>query len=388
MIRRLLSLAAGVLIGMQPFTALAQTRRVGVWLTNSPSPLYYDPRRIEKAVEQLDAAGFNTLYPNVWSRGATFHRSRWAPMEPKLAAHSPDLDPICRFTASAHKRGMQVIPWFEYGLMEPADAEVVQENPDWVLRRRDGSALYAMHGADLRTSPLKDLRVWLNPAHPGVQSRFIGLITEIVSRCNADGIQLDDHFAWPVDLGYDDYTQAIYQSETGQEAPADHTNRFWMQWRRRKLTDLLIRLRQALEDGEHSERISLSPGPFRFAYNTWLQDWEIWAVRGLVDELVVQNYAYSLKGFTNDLNQSAIRRAESWGIPISIGILAGFGGRTTPTTKLLRKSELAAQRGFGAIYFYWEGLWGQHAGKEVPGQRHKAFTKQHAELFGDQISPF
>ena len=75
MIRRLLSLAAGVLIGMQPFAVLAQTRRVGVWLTNSPSPLYYDPRRIEMAVEQLDAAGFNTLYPNVWSRGATFHLS-------------------------------------------------------------------------------------------------------------------------------------------------------------------------------------------------------------------------------------------------------------------------------------------------------------------------
>ncbi|HCV56461.1 MAG TPA: hypothetical protein DGR08_02590, partial [Synechococcales bacterium UBA12195] len=75
-----------------------------------------------------------------------------------------------------------------------------------------------------------------------------------------------------------------------------------------------------------NERISLSPGPFRFAYNQWLQDWEIWAVRGLVDELIVQNYAYSLKGFENDLGQSAIRRAESWGIPVHIGILAGFGG--------------------------------------------------------------
>jgi hypothetical protein len=71
---------------------------------------------------------------------------------------------------------MQVIPWFEYGLMEPGDAEVVKKNPEWVLRRADGSALYAMHGANLKTSPLKDLRVWLNPAHPGVRARFIGLM--------------------------------------------------------------------------------------------------------------------------------------------------------------------------------------------------------------------
>ena len=53
-----------------------------------------------------------------------------------------------------------------------------------------------------KISPLKDLRVWLNPAHPGVWARFIGLIGEIVERCGVDGIQLDDHFAWPVDFAY------------------------------------------------------------------------------------------------------------------------------------------------------------------------------------------
>ena len=59
-------------------------RPVGVWLTNSPSPLYYDTGRIERAVAELAEAGFNTLYPNVWSRGTTFHRSRFAPIEPAL----------------------------------------------------------------------------------------------------------------------------------------------------------------------------------------------------------------------------------------------------------------------------------------------------------------
>ena len=294
-------LLASLAFSLLPAPARADFRRVGVWLTNSPSPLYYDPQRIERAVQQLDAAGFNTLYPNVWSRGATFHRSRWAPMEPQLQRDAPDLDPICRLTRSAQKRGMQVIPWFEYGLMEPADAAVVQQNPEWVLKRSDGSTLYAMHGANLETSPLKDLRVWLNPAHPGVQQRFVGLITEIASRCNADGIQLDDHFAWPVELGYDDYTRQLYRRETGQDPPADFSNRAWMNWRRGKLTELLLSLRVALAESGGNERISLSPGPFRFAYNQWLQDWEIWAVRGLVDELIVQNYAYSLKGFQNDL---------------------------------------------------------------------------------------
>ncbi|MFZ0408775.1 MAG: family 10 glycosylhydrolase [Cyanobium sp.] len=358
--------------------------RVGVWLTNSPSPLYYDPRRIEIAVQQLAQTGFNTLYPNVWSRGTTFHRSRHAPLEPALATVNPELDPICRLTRSAHRRGMQVIPWFEYGLMEPADAEVVRLHPEWVLRRADGSSLYALHGANLQSSPLKDLRVWLNPAHPGVRARFIGLITEIVQRCGVDGIQLDDHFAWPVELGYDDYTRNLYRSQTGREPPDNFTDRSWMRWRRQRLTELLRELRGGLQQAAGSKRtvISLSPGPFRFAYNQWLQDWELWALGELVDDLVVQNYAYSVKGFAKDLNQPALLKARSWGMPVEIGILAGFGGRTADMTTISDKVRLAADRGHGVIYFFWEGLWGQYAGPEGGGYRLQAFQSLHSQTFG------
>jgi len=362
--------------------------RVGVWLTNSPSPLYYDPARIETAVNELADTGFNTLYPNVWSRGATFHRSRHAPIEPALAQRNPDLDPICRITRAAHRRDMQVIPWFEYGLMEPADAEVVRRNPEWVLKRADGSSLYAMHGADLRRSPLKDLRVWLNPAHPGVRARFLGLISEIVQRCGVDGIQLDDHFAWPVELGYDDYTRSLYRAETGREPPASHTDRAWMRWRRQRLTDLLRELRASLAQvsGPRRAVISLSPGPFRFAYNEWLQDWELWALGHLIDDLVVQNYAYSVRGFTKDLNQPALVKARSWGLPVEIGILAGFGGRTTDMATLEQKVRLSSQRGHGVIYFFWEGLWGQFAGTEGPAYRRALFRQLHSGAYTNRPS--
>ena len=359
-------------------------RRVGVWLTNSPSPLYYDPARIDAAVEALAATGFNTLYPNVWSRGATFHRSRWAPIEPALAEVNPDFDPICRLTESARRRGMQVVPWFEYGLMEPGDAEVVRQHPDWVLRRSDGSALFAMHGANLATSPLKDLRVWLNPAHPGVRQRFIGLITEIVQRCGVAGIQLDDHFAWPVELGYDDTTRALYRAQTGQDPPLDPNDRFWMRWRRQQLTALLRELRASLQKASGQRRIviSLSPGPFRFAYNQWLQDWELWALGGLIDDLVVQNYAYSITGFAKDLDQPDLVKARTWGIPVEIGILAGLGTRTTSMENLSQKVQLVAQRGHGVIYFYWEGLWGTYAGKEGGPYRQATFAQLHKAHFG------
>jgi uncharacterized lipoprotein YddW (UPF0748 family) len=372
-------LASGLAQPVPPPLPAAQTqatggqRRIGVWLTNSPSPLYYDPARIEQAVTELAEAGFNTLYPNVWSRGTTFHRSRFAPMEPALERANPNLDPICRFTAAAHRRGLQVIPWFEYGLMEPADAEVVRQHPEWVLQRLDGTTTMTMHGKPM---------VWLNPAHPGVRDRFLGLIGEIVQRCGVDGVQLDDHFAWPVELGYDPYTRDLYRTATGSEPPADHTDRAWMRWRRHQLTNLLRELRARLQSstgakGEVPRRrvISLSPGPFRFAYNNWLQDWELWALGQLIDDVVVQNYAYSVAGFARDLNQPALLKAREWGLPVEIGILAGFGGRTPAMATVAEKTRLSLERGHGVIYFYWEGLWGQYAGPEGQQLRRDGFRE-------------
>jgi len=339
---------------------------LGVWITNSPSPVYYNRRRIRQAVAELKQAGFNTIYPNVWSRGTTFHTSRFAPVEPTLAKAGVSIDPICSFSLEARKQGMRVIPWFEYGLMEPADSEAVKNNPEWVLAKADGNPVVKMHGKEM---------VWLNPAHPEVRERFIGLVVEVLQRCPMHGIQLDDHFAWPVELGYDPYTVALYQKEQGIRPPADHTNRPWMTWRRRKLTGLLRELRQRLKQEGLPRRISLSPGPFRFAYNHWLQDWELWAVGELIDDLVVQNYAYSLQGFAKDLDQPALRKARQWGIPVHIGILAGFGKRTTSIPDLTEKMRLSRERGHGIIFFYWEGLWGAHAGKEGAEFRRKALIE-------------
>ena len=341
-------------------------RTLGVWLTNSPSRLYYDRAEMSRALNELQAAGFNAIYPNVWSRGTTFHRSQFAPVEPALIKAGIELDPICTLAKEARQRGMKIIPWFEYGLMEPAEAAVVQNNPEWVLAKADGSRSMTMHGKQMS---------WLNPAHPQVRERFIGLVLEVMQRCRVNGLQLDDHFAWPVEFGYDAYTSALYEQDTGAPPPKDHTNRYWMTWRRRQLTGLLRELRQRLNQESLPQRISLSPGPFRFAYNHWLQDWELWAVGELIDDLVVQNYAYSLQGFAKDLNQPALRKARQWGLPVQIGVLAGFGKRTTPIPVLAEKKRLSNEQGYGVIYFYWEGLWGVHSGEEGSDYRRKALQQ-------------
>ena len=138
---------------------------MGVWLTNSPSDLYYDKTRIRDAIAELRQAGFTRVVPNVWSRGTTFHTSDFAPVEPPLASVGVELDPICTIAEEGRRNGIQVMPWFEYGLMEPADSDVVRRNPEWVLARADGQTWMTMHGSHRMA--------WLNPAHPQVRRRFI-----------------------------------------------------------------------------------------------------------------------------------------------------------------------------------------------------------------------
>jgi uncharacterized lipoprotein YddW (UPF0748 family) len=71
---------------------------------------------------ELQRAGFTRVIPNVWSRGTTFHQSRFAPVEPPLDKAGASIGPICTLAAEGQKRGIKVMPWFEYGLMELADA--------------------------------------------------------------------------------------------------------------------------------------------------------------------------------------------------------------------------------------------------------------------------
>ena len=96
--RRLTAALAGLLavwMGAPVAAGLPTVQRkrtLGVWLTNSPSRLYYDRAEMSRALNELQAAGFNAIYPNVWSRGTTFHRSQFAPVEPALIKAGIEID--------------------------------------------------------------------------------------------------------------------------------------------------------------------------------------------------------------------------------------------------------------------------------------------------------
>ncbi|MBE9053475.1 glycoside hydrolase family 10 protein [Nostocales cyanobacterium LEGE 11386] len=325
----------------------------GVWLTNIDSDVLFESDRLKNALQRLDELNFNTVYPAVWNWGYTLYPSRVAA---KVIGRSLDPEPglqgrdmLKEIVTEGHKKGLKVIPWFEFGFMAPADSLLAKNRPQWLTSRSDGSKIVkeGIHN-----------RVWLNPFHPEVQKFIQDLIVEIVRNYDIDGIQFDDHFGLPSELGYDPYTVALYKKEHRGQAPSkDPKNPEWVRWRANKITDFMKRTFAAIKASKKDCIVSVAPNPQRFSYEYYLADWQRWERMGIVEDLVLQIYRDDLKVFTQELEYPEVKAARSH-IPVSIGILSGLKNRTVPIEQIKTQVQTVRDRKFaGVSFFFYETLW-------------------------------
>lgn len=325
----------------------------GVWLTNIDSDVLFSPIGTKFAINRLAKLNFNTVYPTVWQGGYTLYPSRVAEREfGKYLDPTPELqgrDVLQEIVEEGHKKGLAVIPWFEFGFMAPADSELAKQHPDWLTKRRDGSTI-KMEG--------KDPRVWLNPLHPEVQQFILDLIAEIVANYDVDGIQFDDHFGLPAEFGYDDLTVGMYEKElSGLSPPDNYQETFWIRWRADKINDFMERVFYAVKAINRDCIISLSPNPFHFALPAYLQDWFTWERKGFIEEIVVQVYRQDLNRFIAELERTEVELAKEH-IPVAIGVLSGLKNRSVPIYMIEKQVEAVRERGFaGVSFFFYESLW-------------------------------
>jgi uncharacterized lipoprotein YddW (UPF0748 family) len=324
----------------------------GVWLTNIDSDVLYSPDNLSQGLERLSRMNFNTVYPTVWNWGYTLYPSRVAePVTGRKLDPYPGLqgrDILAEILEKAHEQDLTVIPWFEFGLMAPSYSVLAQRHPDWITQRQDGSTLF-MQG--------RHPRVWLNPLHPEVQQFMVDLVTEVVTTYDVDGIQFDDHFGLPVEFGYDPHTLQQYQQEhQGQLPPVNDWDPEWVRWRANKITALMTRIFYAVKSRRPNCLISLSPNPWEFSYQFYLQDWRTWERLGFIEELIVQVYRSGLEGFIRELERPEVLEARSH-IPVGIGILTGLKHQLAAMEQIQAQVNTVRDRQFaGVSFFFYESL--------------------------------
>ncbi len=259
----------------------------GVWMTNVDiSPVLTSKQEIISAMHFLKQTGFNVVFPVVWNKGFTLFRSHvmrdtfHVDLFPQLKGR----DPLAEVVEEAHRVGIKVIPWFEYGFACSPDHDgghILNKKPQWKVRMPDGTLLRSGH------------LTWMNALHPEVQDFMQRLIVEMVTKYDVDGIQGDDRLpAFPKEgLQSPDIDPKLKNVKAGAKA----------------LTDFLTRLHSAVKKvGQHKHKnlvVSIAPSPYNYCYENFLQDTPAWVQQGLVDIIHPQIYREISKQYHDEVDQ-------------------------------------------------------------------------------------
>jgi uncharacterized lipoprotein YddW (UPF0748 family) len=324
----------------------------GVWLTTAASDVLDSKENITKAMQLVAEAGFNTVFPVVWNNGYTLYRSDVLNKNFGIEISPPftGRDILAEVIEAATPLGLEVIPWFEYGFAaayKQDGGHIIAKKPEWAGEANGKQRL------------IKNDFVWMNSLDPEVQDFLLNLFLEVVKKYpSVAGIQGDDRLpAMPSEGGYDQTTKALYRSQFGDEPPLDFKNPSWLKWRANILNDFLARLYREVKNINPNLIVSMSPSPYPWGFNEYLQDVPTWINRGSVDLVHPQLYRQNLSEYQGLVDDVVDRFKQKNLSKISPGILIRYDDyQITPDTlwQSIRHNRRSGLR--GEVLFFFEGL--------------------------------
>ena len=100
----------------------------------------------------------------------------------------------------------------------------------------------------------------------------------------------------------------------------------------------------------------MSPSPFPWGRDEYLQDWPTWVDSGWVDAVIPQCYRYDLSAYNSVLlQQKSYHRSTT--IPLYSGVLLRSGTYTATDGFLTQMIQSNRNNGIkGETYFFYEGI--------------------------------
>ncbi len=330
-----------------------------VKLTNVDSNVLFTDQNIADAMDYLASIGVNVVLPVVWNAAYTQYRSAvmdsmfGVPIHTQFAGR----DPLERIVIEAHRVGIEVYPWFEYGFAAwysgsntPTGGHIIQKYPQWALRTSDGK-ICNKNGFD-----------WMSAINPDVQKFINLLVKEVITKYDVDGVEFSDRIpAMPVEGGYDSVTVALYKSEhSGAAPPVNYQDAAWMRWRADKMNQWYAEVRNIIKQRSNNLFVSSSPSIYPWSYQEYLQDSKSWIDNGIADHFIPQLYRYSFSEYSYEL-QNAIAQTGAQKKKLFPGILMNIGVGTNEYVMsvdylLNALKENRANGVMGEAFFYYEGL--------------------------------
>ncbi len=331
-----------------------------VKLTNVDSNILFTDQGTASAMDYLATVNANIVLTVVLNGGYTLFYSNTmdslfnSPIDPELN----NRDALERVVIEAHRNGIEVYPWFEYGFAAwysggtpPYGGHILQTRPDWASRLSNGQ-IAVKNGFD-----------WMSAIHPEVQDFINKLIIEVMTNYDIDGIEFSDRIpAMPIEGGYEPYTVSLYQSEHGgQNPPTNYNDANWKRWRADKMNDWYMGVRTLMKNYDENLFVSSSPSIYPWSYDNYLQDVQNWLDSGVCDQFIPQLYRYSFSEYLYELNQAVNQAGPANINKLFSGLLMNIG--VPPNEYVMSPaylmSALQANRDRGVMgeaYFYYEGF--------------------------------
>jgi len=382
LLTRACALAFIVISSTISFRAAAPEQTRALWITRTTLT---SPESIKQMVAAAQAGGFNTLLVQVRGRGDAYYSATIEPRAAELTG-KPSFDPLATVLADAHAAGLKVHAWVAVNLVSssvslPASRDhVIYRAPEWLMVPRELAA--EMKKIDLRSPAyVGRLARWTrahssiveglytSPLHPAAQDHAAAVIGEIAAKYPIDGVHLD-YVRFPnEEFDYspgamDQFKTAIAADLNDREKreaaarelidPAAYPNLFperWSDFRRSRLTSLIIKIRTAVKTARPGTLVSAAVVPdAQMAFTSRMQDWRGWIDQSLLDVICPMAYTAESEIFQK---QIAAARAYAGSRPV----WAGIGAYQLSPAQTLAHIAAANKLGVaGIILFSYESL--------------------------------
>jgi uncharacterized lipoprotein YddW (UPF0748 family) len=337
----------------------------GVWLTTTANDAIASGENTADTMRRLRKIGINTVYVETWKNGYTQFPSkvlmdtigvdRRPALVPADPGDTPDRhaqmgrDLLEETLIQAHRNGLIYIAWFEYGFMaahRDTDNHLRRMYPQWMTTTRDGNLVSDQN-------PF----VWMNPLRPKCRDFLLAIVLEAVDKYDLDGVQLDDRIAWPVSMGYDDYTREVYAREhNGAAPPDDPHDKAWVAWRAAKVTEFAETFYAELKIARPNLIVSISPAVYPWSLEHYACDWPKWSRKGWMQEYVPQNYRYDFDAFEKTWRQQ-VAAMPGMLDQLVAGVMINGGGKVNPWADIERELDLVrASLSAGHVFWFSPGV--------------------------------
>jgi len=359
-----LSMIRGILFAiLSSLLYIAQTypqELRGVWVDHD---VMISKARIAQVMDSLANNNFNVVYFNGWKRGYPLWRSEVFYRETGLYTNPiyGDRDVLAEAVAEAHRRGLEIEVWMEYGFVawwsgngvpDYPKGYLFAKHPDWLAKDNTGN--------DAFPSGHTGTFYWMSHTNPEVRRFMIDLCIELVEKYDIDGIELDRIRYPSTNCGYDDYTVNLYKSEKGVTPPLDPNDPVWKRWRADKLNDFSKAVYDSVKTHNPFAKVTNAPSHYASgnaypAYDAFLQDWAAWINGGYLDAAQVQMYvdASTLAGYIDSILRYRVTDPTLRN-KISAGIAVSPAGTPFSPAMIINMIRMIRSKGLGgnSIWYY------------------------------------